>query len=1242
MRRSLVLAGLAAVLLPASPSPAATIIVSNTNDSGTGSLRWAIEQANATPEADQIRVNHSGSGVITYRPLTELPRIESNVEVFSCCRVGTRLNTIIDGSQMTGSGYAGLRLCDNVTVEGVIVGGFRDGAGGAAGIRMEGTGSQITHVFVGTDGDGTGANGNDTGVVITGSGNSVGHEFEDDRQQVVVSGNGVGIAVLSGGGNVIQQAWIGVGAGGAALPNTSHGVVVAGGTGTRLGRSDDPFLRPLVALNGGSGLVVTGATTLGAGPEPAMLIFGNGGPAIDLGGDGATPNDPGDGDGGPNGGQNFPLLGSVAWSGDAATVTGTLSSRPNQSYHLDFYASATLDAAGRGQAARYLGRLDVATDGAGNAPFTTALYGPSAATRFVSATATDGQGSVSELSPAVEATGTPPAVATFVVDATDDQDSEWCTPAHCSFREALIAANLAPNGSQGPDQIHFGIAGPGPHSIQIQLFLPGASEPVVIDGYTQPGSTPNTRPFGQGLDTVLQVTLLFDPNTNGGLFLADDSVVRGLAFNSCGGACIDLGSRSVVEGCWLGVGADGTSHPVNLIGVALGGSFNRVGGTTPAARNLVSGNSFGVDIFRGEGNRVQGNLVGTTPDGHGNRGNFLSGVSVQGGYQSTSLYNVVGGPEPGAGNVISGQNCPNSGANCRGVDIFAVSPGGTVLGTLVQGNYIGTDVEGDDPLPNKSGVVVSYAAANNNAIGGSEPGARNVISGNTVAGVLLQLGTVGNRVERNLVGPNAAFTTVLGNGSYGVVADGSFNVVWANTVRGSATGIGVIDGRFNQLWRNSIGGSTILGIDLGFDGPTPNDPLDVDSGDNDRQNFPVLTGAVPGTTVSGTMPGAPNTELMLEFFASPSAHPSGFGEGQRLLGSRMVTTDAAGAASFSYTFTGAVAGGESVSATATDPSGNTSEFSAARAVVEPAFRGTLLAVDAAGNGVLDPGEAALVSPTWRNGSGAAVALTGTVTALTGPAGPQYTRVDASAAYGTVANGAQSSCTATGDCYRMQVTVPAPRAQVHIDAQMAEQVSGGATRTWPLHVGGSFADVPAASPFYRFVETLLHRGVTAGCGGASYCAAATTSRQEMAVFVLTSLEGAGYRPLACGAGLEYFPDVPAGSPYCRWIQELSRRRVVSGCGNGQYCPTAPVTREQMAVFVLATREGSTYRPPACVAGSEAFGDVPASSGFCSWIEELARRGVVTGCGNGLYCPTAPVTREQMGVFLGVTFGLGLYP
>jgi hypothetical protein len=118
----------------------------------------------------------------------------------------------------------------------------------------------------------------------------------------------------------------------------------------------------------------------------------------------------------------------------------------------------------------------------------------------------------------------------------------------------------------------------------------------------------------------------------------------------------------------------------------------------------------------------------------------------------------------------------------------------------------------------------------------------------------------------------------------------------------------------------------------------------------------------------------------------------------------------------------------------------------------------------------------------------------------------------------------------------------------------------------------------------------------------------------------------------------FADLPASSPFCRWVEELARRGVVSGCGGGNYCPTNAVTRAQMAVFVLRTLDPN-LTPPACT--TPVFNDVPANDGFCRWIEELARRGVVSGCGGGAYCPNNPVTRDQMGVFISGTFGLTLY-
>ena len=128
---------------------------------------------------------------------------------------------------------------------------------------------------------------------------------------------------------------------------------------------------------------------------------------------------------------------------------------------------------------------------------------------------------------------------------------------------------------------------------------------------------------------------------------------------------------------------------------------------------------------------------------------------------------------------------------------------------------------------------------------------------------------------------------------------------------------------------------------------------------------------------------------------------------------------------------------------------------------------------------------------------------------------------------------------------------------------------------------------------------------------------------MSIFALLAKEGSSYSPPACGA-TPMFADVPVTSPYCKWVEELARRGVVGGCGGGNFCPTAAVTRGQMPIFVLKTLD-PTLDPPACT--TPMFADVPASSPYCKWIEELVRRGVVSGCGGGNYCPSDPSTARR---------------
>jgi hypothetical protein len=298
-----------------------------------------------------------------------------------------------------------------------------------------------------------------------------------------------------------------------------------------------------------------------------------------------------------------------------------------------------------------------------------------------------------------------------------------------------------------------------------------------------------------------------------------------------------------------------------------------------------------------------------------------------------------------------------------------------------------------------------------------------------------------------------------------------------------------------------------------------------------------------------------------------------------------------------------------------------------------------LAVDSTGNGVLETGESVEVKPSWKNVNGATQTFDGTGSSFTGPTatGVSYDLTNPNAVYGTVSNGSTAQCS---DCYQLQVQRTGTRPATHWDAALTERInpdSLGETKPWSLHVGESFTDVPKTSGYYRFVETMLHKGVTGGCTASTYCPTATSNRQQMSIFTLVAKEGVSYLPPACGT-TPMFADVPVTSPYCRWVEELARRGVVSGCGGGNFCPTGAVTRAQMPIFVLKTLD-PTLNPPACT--TPMFGDVPASSPYCKWVEELARRGVVSGCGGGNYCPNAAVNRAQMAVFISATFGLTLY-
>ena len=407
-----------------------------------------------------------------------------------------------------------------------------------------------------------------------------------------------------------------------------------------------------------------------------------------------------------------------------------------------------------------------------------------------------------------------------------------------------------------------------------------------------------------GLDVTGNVALgnvlagIFVSGGIGNVIGGTDSGAGNLISANGTGVFLQGAVQTRVEGNLIGTDITGLLARGNTDGIHIraGAHNNLIGGTTAAARNLISGNAGGIVIAQIStlDNIVQGNFIGTDITGLQRLGNG-TGIFVH-----SSDGNLIGGTAAGAGNVISGNNAS--------AVIIAGGHGPDPTGNRVEGNLIGLDATGDlnHDLGNAGHGVLVTVFAFNNAVGGAAPGAGNVIAYNTADGV---------RVGRDEL-------------------RGRFN----------SNGLGHSAGAGNLVLGNSIFANTGLGIDVGDDNAvTANDLGDSDAGANDLQNFPVLADAeISGgnTTVSGSLNSTSNTTFRIEFFSSPVSDPSSFGEGQTFLGFTDVTTDGSGNVTFSVPLPVAVPAGHVVTATATGPRNSTSEFSGRRTAL-PTIRADL-------------------------------------------------------------------------------------------------------------------------------------------------------------------------------------------------------------------------------------------------------------------------------------------------------------
>ena len=792
--------------------------------------------------------------------------------------------------------------------------------------------------------------------------------------------------------------------------------------------------------------------------------------------------------------------------------------------------------------------------------------------------------------------------AAFLATAAARANTYTVTSAGDSGAGTLRQAILDANANGGADTIGFNIAGSGVHTITPATPLPPITDAVTIDGYTQAGAAANTQPTG-ALNTVLRIEISGAGTTGSGLDVrAQNVTIRGLVINRFSLGQVDGNSsfnhaNMVVHGCFLG------SSPGGLVGYSGGSGATvtspnfLIGGDTPSQRNLISLPSIGttLSISGAASGFVRGNLIGTDITGS-RRIAGLEGDEI-GLFLGSTGFTVVGGTLPGDGNVIAG---------------FEIAINLNASMTGVQGNSIGVDAAHTTVIPGGTvGIIVNAA---DGVIGGDGNGEGNVIGGFDY-GVVFDNHVIS--FQGNGVGTDKTGTKNLGNRILGLlvstddqvvggVLPGEANVIafngWAGVVVEGAAQQNPLRG--NRIFGNGIGGvgasgGPAMGIDLTFGptpgGLTPNDDGDADEGNgNDYQNFPILASAAPeggGTRVIGTLNSLASTVFDLDFYANPICRPRprDLPQAETFLGSLQVTTDGSGNASFNALLPTPIQAGQPVRVTATDPIGNTSEL-----WQEIALR--------MNKGVGGPGDASQQSILGhRLDPAATLTIGGNPVPLTFISPTEVRFV--------------GPALSPGGVYDVVVTNP-----------------GGESGTIRNGYVSRFSDVAEGSLFDILISRLVAGGITAGIGGGNYGPSNDVTRQQMAVFVLKAKHGICYTPPPCQG---VFPDVPCTSPFAPWIEQFAAEGITGGCGGGNYCPTNPARRDQMAVFLLKARFGSTFVPPAC---GGLFDDVACPSPFADWIELLAAEQITGGCGGNNYCPLNNNTRGQMAAFIARTFTL----
>ena len=421
------------------------------------------------------------------------------------------------------------------------------------GVELSSTGSGDNLVlgnYLGTDSSGTVRRGNNgAGVYVNGAPNTTIGGLASGEANLL-SGNRYGIEIngVNATNTVILGNIIGADLGGvASLNNSGSGVYVTGNARFNVIGATNNGAGNRIAFNTGDGVTLQSGTN---NSVRGNSISSNAGLGIDIEDNGVTANDPGDADSGSNFRQNYPVITNAVLGVGSTVIQGTLNSRPDSVYVLDFYASLAPDTGGDTEGGFYLGTTTVATGSDSNATFSVNLPLTDTGGHWITATATDTNANTSEFSAGYSAISLLPP-QTFTVINTNDSGPG-------SLRQAILDNNVTFNSTA--NTIAFSIPGAGPHVIGVSSELPAITAPAIVDGYSQPGASPNT--LANDDNAVLKIRLdAAEANLTCLRLAAAGSVVRGLSITRFGysGVELDAPGRSAVEGCFFGLDTDGST-----------------------------------------------------------------------------------------------------------------------------------------------------------------------------------------------------------------------------------------------------------------------------------------------------------------------------------------------------------------------------------------------------------------------------------------------------------------------------------------------------------------------------------------------------------------------------------------------------------------------------------------------------------------------------------------------------------